>query len=64
MDEILNVYIIFYVNKNGLYDFIVIKAASLKDAVAVSKSYAKASKCEILGVCLDCFKTFKLDNHE
>lgn len=64
MDEILNVYIIFYVNKNGLYDFVLIKSASLKEAVLVSKSYAKASKCKILGVCLDCFKTFKLDNHE
>jgi hypothetical protein len=64
MDEILNVYIIFYVNKNGLYDFVLVKSASLKEAVLVSKSYAKASKCEILGVCLDCFKTFKLDDHE
>lgn len=64
MDEILNVYIIFYVNKNGLYDFVHVKSASLKEAVLVSKSYAKASKCKILGVCLDCFKTFKLDNGE
>lgn len=64
MDEILNVYIIFYVNKNGLYDFVFIKAVSLEEAVLVSKSYAKASKCKILGVCLDCFKTFKLYNHE
>lgn len=63
MDEILNVYIIFYVNKNGLYDFVHVKSANLKEAVLVSKSYAKASKCKILGVCLDCFKTFKLDNH-
>lgn len=60
MDKVADFYIIFYVNKNGLYDFIVIKAVSLKDAVAVSKAYAKASKCKILGVCLDCFKTFKL----
>ena len=60
MDEITNFYIIFYVNKNGLYDFTVIKAVSLKDAVAVSNSFAKATKCKILGVCLDCFKTFKL----
>ena len=43
MDEILNVYIIFYVNKNGLYDFVLVKSASLKEAVLVSKSYAKAS---------------------
>lgn len=57
-------YIIFYVNKNGLYDFIVIKAISLKDAVAVSKSFAKATKCKILGVCFDCFNSFKLHNHE
>lgn len=64
MDEILNVYIIFYVNKNGLYDFVHVKSASLKEAVLISKSYAKASKCKILGVCFDCFKTFKLDNHE
>jgi hypothetical protein len=49
---------------NGLYDFTLVKSASLKEAVLVSKSYAKASKCKILGVCLDCFKTFKLNNHE
>lgn len=60
MDKITDFYIIFYVNKNGLYDFTIIKAVSLKDAVAVSKSFAKATKCKILGVCLDCFKTFKL----
>jgi hypothetical protein len=47
MDEILNVYIIFYVNKNGLYDFVHVKSANLKEAVLVSKSYAKASKCKI-----------------
>jgi hypothetical protein len=62
MDKIADFYIIFYVNKNGLYDFTVIKAVSLKDAVAVSKAFAKATKCKILGVCLDCFKTFKLCN--
>ena len=60
MDAITDFYIIFYVNKNGLYDFTVIKAVSLKDAVAVSKSFARATKCKVLGVCLDCFKTFKL----
>lgn len=59
MDAILNVYIIFYVNKNGLYDFVFIKAVDLKEAVSISKSFAKASKCKILGVCLDCFKSFK-----
>lgn len=42
--------------------FTVIKAVSLEDAVAVSKAFAKATKCKILGVCLDCFKTFKLCN--
>ena len=62
MDKITDFYIIFYVNKNGLYDFTVIKAVSFEDAVAVSKSFAKATKCKILGVCLDCFKTFKLCN--
>jgi hypothetical protein len=62
MDKIADFYIIFYVNKNGLYDFTVIKAVSLKDAVAVSKAFAKATKCKILGVCFDCFKTFKLCN--
>lgn len=62
MNDIADFYFIFYVNKNGLYDFTVIKAVSLKDAVAVSKSFARATKCKILGVCLDCFKTFKLCN--
>lgn len=58
MDE----YVIFYVNKNGLYDFTLVNAVSLKDAVLISKAYAKATKCKILGVCFDCFKTFKLCN--
>lgn len=56
-------YIIFYVNKNGLNDFVIVKALDLKDAVSISKSYSKISKCEILGVCRDCFKSFKLCNH-
>ena len=64
MDKKVGIYIIFYVNKNGLYDFVLIKAIDLKDAVAVSKAFAKATKCKILGVCFDCFKTFKLDNNE
>ena len=57
-------YIVFYVNKNGLRDFITIDAVDFKDAVLVSKSLSKVSKCEILGVCADCFKSFKLDNNE
>lgn len=57
-------YIVFYVNKNGLKDFVIIDAIDFKDAILVSKSYSKVSKCEILGVCRDCFKSFKLDNHE
>lgn len=57
-------YIVFYVNKNGLKDFVIINAIDFKDAILVSKSFSKATKCEILGVCADCFKTFKLDNHE
>ncbi len=64
MDKKVDSYIIFYVNKNGLNDFTLIKAINLKDAVAVSKSFAKATKCKILGVCFDCFKTFKLHNNE
>ena len=57
-------FIIFFVNKNGLNDFVIVEALDLKDAILISKSYSKASKCEILGVCRDCFKSFKLDNHE
>lgn len=57
-------YIIFYVNKNGLIDFVIIDAIDFKDAILVSKSFSKATKCEILGVCADCFKSFKLDNNE
>ena len=57
-------YIIFYVNKNGLKDFVIINAIDFKDAIVVSKSFSKATKCEILGVCADCFKSFKLDNNE
>lgn len=57
-------YIIFFVNKNGLRDFVIINAIDFKDAIIVSKSFSKATKCEILGVCADCFKSFKLDNNE
>lgn len=57
-------FIIFFVNKNGLKDFVIIDALDFKDAILVSKSFSKATKCEILGVCRDCFKSFKLDNHE
>ena len=57
-------FIIFFVNKNGLNDFVIVEALDLKDAILISKSCSKASKCEILGVCRDCFKSFKLDNHE
>lgn len=57
-------FIIFFVNKNGLKDFVIIDALDLKDAMVVSKSFFKATKCEILGVCRDCFKSFKLDNDE
>lgn len=57
-------YIVFYVNKNGLKDFVIIDAIDFKDAIFISKSFSKATKCEILGVCADCFTSFKLDNHE
>lgn len=57
-------YIVFYVNKNGLRDFVIIDAIDFKDAILVSKSFSKATKCEILGVCADCFKSFRLDNDE
>nr|DAN05891.1 MAG TPA: hypothetical protein [Microviridae sp.] len=57
-------YIVFYVNKSGLRDFVIIDAIDFKDATIVSKSFSKATKCEILGVCADCFKSFKLDNNE
>lgn len=56
-------FVIFFVNKNGLNDFVVVDALDLKAAVLISKSYSKVSKCEILGVCRDCFKSFKLYNH-
>lgn len=57
-------FIIFFVNKNGLKDFVIIDALDLKNATLVSKSFSKTTKCEILGVCRDCFKSFKLDNDE
>lgn len=57
-------YIIFYVNKNGLRDFVIVDAVDLKGAILVSKSFSKITKCEILGVCVECFKSFKLDNDE
>lgn len=57
-------YIIFYVNKNGLRDFVIIDAIDLKDATRVSSQFSKIAQCEILGVCVDCFKSFKLDNDE
>lgn len=57
-------FIVFFVNKNGLNDFVIIKASSLKDALLSSRLFSKASKCEILGVCRDCFRSFKLDQYE
>lgn len=57
-------FIVFFVNKNGLNDFVVIKALDLDDAMYTSRLFSKASKCEILGVCRDCFKSFKLDQYE
>lgn len=54
-------FIIFFVNKSGLNDFVYIKAFDLKDALLTSASFSKATKCEILGVSRDCFKSFKLD---
>lgn len=57
-------YFVFYVNKNGLRDFVIINAINFKDAILVSKSFSKATKCEILGVCAECIKSFKLDNNE
>lgn len=62
MDRISDFYPVFYVDRNGLFDFAVIKAVGLKDSFDVSKSFAKASECRILGVCFDCFKTFRLCN--
>lgn len=56
-------FVIFFVNKNGLNDFVIVNSIDLKEAVLISKSYSKASKCEILGVSRDCFKSFKLYNH-
>ena len=50
-------FIIFFVNKSGLNDFVYIKSFDLKDALLVSKSFSKATKCEILCVCRDCRKT-------
>lgn len=57
-------YVVFYVDKNGLKDFVIIDAIDFKDAILVSKSFSKATKCEILGVCADCFKSFKLADNE
>lgn len=57
-------YIVFYVNKNDLRDFVIIDAIDFKAAVLVSKSFSKATGCEILGICADCFESFKLDNNE
>jgi hypothetical protein len=57
-------YVIFFVNKNGLRDFVIIDADDFKDAVLVSEFFSRATKCKVLGVCADCFKSFKLDNGE
>lgn len=54
-------FIIFYVNKSGLNDFVYIKASNLKDAMLMSESFSNDNGCEILGVCCDCFKSFKID---
>ena len=54
----------FFVNKNGLNDFVVIKAFDLKDALSISESFSKATNCVFFGVCYNCFKSFKLDQYE
>lgn len=64
MDKKVDLYIIFYVNKNGLNDFTFINAINLKDAIAVSRAFSRATKCKVLGVCFNCFKTFKVYNYE
>lgn len=59
MDKKVDLYIIFFINKNGLNDFVLIKAINLKDAIAVSRAFAKATKCKVLGVTSVCvFKKF------
>lgn len=57
-------FIIFFVNKNGLADFFIVDALNLKEAMIISKSFFEASKYEFLGVCRNCFKSFKLDHDE
>lgn len=57
-------FVIFFVSKNGLRDFVIIDAPDLREAILVSELYSKVSKCEILGVCLYCFDSFKLDLYE
>lgn len=57
-------YFVFFVDKNGLRDFVTINAIDFKDAIIVSKSFSKTTKCEILGVCAECIKSFKLGNNE
>lgn len=64
MDTKADFYVISYVNKNGLNDFTHVKALNLRDAMTVARYFSKATKCKILGVCLDCFKSFKLSNNE
>ncbi len=57
-------YFIFYVNKDGSGNFVAIDAVDFKDAILISKSFSKTAKCEIIGVCAECIKSFKLDNNE
>lgn len=57
-------FVIFFVNKNGLRDFLIINAPNLKEAIFTSELFSKVAKCEILGVCLYCFDSFKLDSYE
>ena len=57
-------YIVFYVDEKGLKDFVTIGAVDFKGAVLFSKYFAMVGKCEILGVCADCFESFALKRHE
>ena len=44
-------FIIFFVNKNGLKDFVIIDALDLKDASVTADAFSCKSGATIVGIC-------------
>ena len=55
---------LFFYYLASAYDKVFVDAESLQDAIITADAFSAKSGAVIVGVCFDCFKTFKLDNDE